>query len=288
MEAIIRKEQKEWADSQSKVRNEDYLCFYEDNLFENLGEKEIKQFSDASGQELLDKKNSKAKMLALHSSSALCVNFFLYLQKKGKLNVILKTLDLNCNICESLFEKPYKTGSGKFPASIDYAITTDNLLIGIESKFTEHYYSHKDQSILKQSYLKKPDYSKVKSDLFESTPVLMEWIDTKWTNIEYTNKSKKYHGKAAPYEFLDAAQLVKHILGLKSDNRRFVLIYLHYDRDCPENIKHQEEVEDFGAILNKDGIKFISISYQELFRKILPYLKEDVEYVNYLKTRYRF
>lgn len=287
METTIREEQREWADSQSLERDEDYLCNYDDNLFERLGDKEKKQFKDASGRELLGQKNQKAKMLALHSSSALCVNFFLYLQNKGKLGIILRALDLNSDIRECSFEKTYKTGSGKFPASIDYAIATEDFIIGIESKFTEHYNSHRDQSILKQTYLKKNDYSQVRSKLFESFPTLMEWINTDWPNTEYTNKKKKYQGKAAPYEYLDAAQLVKHILGLNGEERNFVLIYLHYDRDCPENTKHQQEVEDFETKLKKDGINFISISYQELFKKILPLLKDEVEYVNYLKTRYQ-
>ncbi len=77
--AGILLQQKTWAAKaglQSDVRG--YLDGYEKNLLQPLNVKSRVAFDSGSGSELRDQPNGPAKMRALHSSSALAVNFFDY------------------------------------------------------------------------------------------------------------------------------------------------------------------------------------------------------------------
>ena len=53
-----------------------YLPSYSENLFQVLNPKSKSSFDQGSGSELEDTPRRPAKMRALHSSSALAVNFF--------------------------------------------------------------------------------------------------------------------------------------------------------------------------------------------------------------------
>ncbi len=72
------------------------------------------------------------------------------------------------------------------------------------------------------------------------------------------------------YEFLDAAQLVKHYLGLRRRHRdAFTLLYLYWE---PTNADahgafaaHREEVAGFAEAVGGPGRRFVSMSYSELW-----------------------
>ena len=78
-------------------------------------------------------------------------------------------------------------------------------------------------------------------------------------------------------------------LGLKRKygKKGFRLLYLWYDTLGKEGHIHKEEIEEFTNITKKDGVKFQSISYQELiYRLIKDSSDEHREYIDYLSNRY--
>ncbi len=289
MKSIIS-HQESWAKEQNKHYRKGYLDNYQDNLFIALDGDDLRSFKNARVNELEDKNGKKAKMKALISSSALCVNFFLFLKRKGLLLSFLKSIGICVeSVVNGEFEKQLKTGASSALANIDFFIDCSDYVIGIESKFTEHYGNNHDP--LKQSYLEKNNNWQLKNKFSESFPCLAEWINNCWDINEYYNKGKKYIGRFSPFEYLDVAQLIKHLFALNNDtNKQYVLVYIHYDIPCNEINEHEDEIEKFQSILKKDNVIFISVSYQSVFDKLSKYLEIDLEshedYLTYMKSRY--
>jgi hypothetical protein len=69
------------------------------------------------------------------------------------------------------------------------------------------------------------------------------------------------------HSHLHAAQLVKHLLGLRKQyGTNFVLVYLWFDVPGAEAAAlHRREIECFGEALKRDDIPFVSRTYQEVF-----------------------
>ena len=107
------------------------------------------------------------------------------------------------------------------------------------------------------------------------------------------------------FQYLDAAQLIKHILGLKNScdkynfqikpglngrrlfTRSFRLLYLWYDVLGKDGVEHRKEIEQFAEIAQRDNIKFSHITYQEVIMKLSKEFYEGNEdYLNYITDRY--
>ena len=72
------------------------------------------------------------------------------------------------------------------------------------------------------------------------------------------------------FQILHAAQLVKHILGLKRafGKTTFRLLYLWYDALGSEGAKHREETVEFVETAKCDGVAVHALSYQELIVRL--------------------
>lgn len=112
------------------------------------------------------------------------------------------------------------------------------------------------------------------------------------------------------FQYLDAAQLIKHILGLKKNSdeynsnivqkhhieegkrnlvfkRNFHLLYLWYDVIGKGGSEHRKEIEQFAEIVQKDNIKFSHITYQEVVARLSKEFYDGNEaYCDYLTDRY--
>lgn len=115
-------------------------------------------------------------------------------------------------------------------------------------------------------------------------------LDDTWADIP---NLLRFAGGISPddHEFfhLHPAQLVKHILGLKRQFGKagFRLLYLWYDVLGDQGKRHRDEVLKFAEVTKSDGIKFHSLTYQELIIKLANKLRtEHPEYVRYLTQRY--
>lgn len=287
MDKIIEHQQI-WATANNKEFDQSgNLKSYEFNLFWQLDDYDLKCLKKGSGNELKDKNGEKAKMKSLKSSSALCVNFFLYLKQNGLLPLFLKQIGIHCNnVVSAEFEKQLKTNASSAKANLDFYIEYDYCIVGIESKFTEHYSIH--NLPLKQSYLCKENEWTLKEKFSKNFPNLAKWINSEWKPRDYygKDKKKKYTGRYSPFEYLDAEQLVKHLFALNIENDNYTLVYIHYDIHCDEMDKHQKEIEVFKDILNADNVHFISISYQEIFKRMKEDLKSHSEYIEKMTSRY--
>ena len=254
-----------------------YTLDLNQNLFEPLLEGNEARFKLGNGQEILGSHESPAKMQALHSSSALGVNVFQYWQKRG----LVKEIASACGFCNSgsnyseriVFEDKYCIKT-KFviPPNIDVVFHNNESspykLFAVECKFSEAY-GGRGHAGLKSKYL---DEENLWTDLSA-----LQKLGTE------TNRDDKR------YSYLDAAQLIKHILGLKAcvGTKGFKLLYLWYDVLGTEGAIHRAEVEDFTKIAKSDGIHFLSMTYQELINILdKRYRTEHSEYIKYLTERY--
>lgn len=249
----------------------------EQNLFEPLRLEVVEFFNKGKGGEL---DGEPCKMQAVHSSSALAVNIFQYwMDNPSEIAVACELCEVNSKICQKIvFEGIFPIGKNfGTPPHIDVVIyNSDNFhikLFAIEIKFTEPYHSKwniNSKSHFSPQYFKNKDIWDEMSNLFELAKDI--------------NSQKKI------FKYLNATQLIKHILGLKNkigEKQNFRLLYLWYDAFGEEEKKHREELEEFAKIAKKDGIKFHSMTVQELIIKLAKrYRKEHLEYIKYLTERY--
>lgn len=263
--------------SEGKRGRPTYTLDLNRNLYEPLLEENRDQFLQGNGQEILGSQEKPAKMQALHSSSALGVNIFQYWQKWGLISEIASA----CGFCNRgsqyseriVFEEKYKIAS-KFviPPNIDVVIHNNKSskykLFAVECKFSEAYGGRRHGG-LKSVYLADQNL---------------------WTDLCNLEKlAKEISPDDERYSYLHAAQLIKHILGLKTKlgNKNFRLLYLWYDVLGKEGADHRAEVEDFTEIAKSDGIKFHSMTYQELIVILDRYYRgEHSDYLKYITERY--
>lgn len=281
---IIAK-QTEWAKNQgikligSKVDRGQpmYTSELNENLFKPLLPDVRKSFENGDGGELKSSENP-GKMQAVHSSSALGVNVFQYWKKSP---AEISKIAAACGFCspesqvsrDIQFEAKYPIddGFGKHP-NIDVVIHNDTeahiKAFAIECKFSEAYGS-REHSGLKEKYL----------DCYEL-----------WNDIpELRRLAERISPNDNDFSFLHAAQLIKHTLGLKRafGHSGFRLLYLWYDVLGSEGKNHRDEAAQFSSVAKNDGIKFHSLTYQELITKLAGHERTaHPEYIRYATERY--
>ena len=295
------------------------------NLFPIKDDKDINEYglreinnvaySKGSGNEIIDKIEKKeenktittrAKMKAVFSSSAIVVNLFQYWQKKEDITPLLKALgfEFKREIEEIIFEsKNQITGMRGFPPHLDVIITTNANNFAIESKFTEPYTEKRDKNSKERGKNSEIQHSYIadkKKTLWENSPNLENLAQAIHSpnalieNEEIKEEIKELIKKLRKTNHLDASQLIKHILGLRTVNekiskdKKITLLYLWYDvPGTEEAVEHQEEIEAFASIAKADGINFRHITYQEvIFNLKENYYDEHKDYIDYLVERY--
>lgn len=246
------------------------------NLFRPLSPLAREQFEKGDGNEVNGESGNPSKMQALHSSSALGVNIFQYWQDIDQVSVIAAA----CGFCRSgnnvsdkiVFEDKYEIDSVLgIPPNIDVVIHNNTSskvkCFAVECKFTEAY-SLYEHSGLKQKYLNQEI----------------------WTEIpKIYCLAKSISPEDNSFRYLHTAQLIKHILGLKSQvgKNGFKLLYLWYDTLGEAGSLHRKEIERFAETVKADEINFLSRSYQELISTLSSrYRDEHPDYIKYLTERY--
>lgn len=256
-----------------------YTLTLAQNLFEPLAPENRAQIGAGNGQELVGAPGSPAKMQALHSSSALGVNIFQYWQQRG----LLDEAAAACGFCrkgsqvtESLvFEDKVPIRSYfSAPPNIDVVFhnnaSSPYQLFAVECKFSESYGSRHHDG-MGSVYLRE-------KALWEGLPALAAL-------------AREISPEDSRYAYLHAAQLIKHILGLreavKGTRKKFRLLYLWYDVLGKEGGDHRAEVADFTEVARADGIPFHAMTYQELIIKLAKgHRSEHPAFIAYLTDRY--
>lgn len=268
----LLKQQRAWASSaQRAVDARDYHATVQDNLYQALSASALKAFSEGSGSELVDRGGSPAKMRALHSSSALAVNFFDYWLARDA-QPLFRALGFEENPSSIEFEGQFPTGLVGIPPNLDVVFRFENgKVVGVESKFTEWL---TPKPLGKEVF--KPKYVEAAKGLWSSKglPRCQALVVKVQANEER-------------FEYLDVAQLLKHVLGLANQHpARFELLYLFYDCAGGESSAHHAELERFASLVDS-GCHFRWASYQEVFRALENHAGLDhVPLLEYLRARY--
>ena len=168
------------------------------------------------------------KMHAAHSSSALVVSTFApWKRSLGEL-----ALCGYRQFSSLRFEVKLPTGLGGIPPHVDVlAETPDNGVVAIESKATEFLQEHR--SVFAGSY------GSVR------WPACVE---------AYTAAMRRLHADPSRFVHLDAAQLIKHALGLgtRYGAKAVTLLYAFWEpanrNEYPEFDRHSDEVQDRGHV----------------------------------------
>jgi hypothetical protein len=140
-------------------------------------------------------------------------------------------------------------------------------VFAIECKFTEAYSSRR-HSGLDQKYFGN---------------------ETVWENLSTTKPlAQEISPDDSRFEYLHAAQLIKHILGLnrKFGHSRYRFLYLWYDALGGPGFRHRQEVEEFAKVVRSDGVVFHATTYQDLIVRLSQHREEHEQYVTYLTGRY--
>ena len=275
----LKLKQKQWAVRHGlSVDEKGYLPSYNENIFGGLPAEVEQMFRDADGNELTDMAGRPAKMKALHSSSALCVNVFGYL--RYNVGSVFSSLGISRLLMpptrEILFEYKNTIIAGSRPSHLDMMLTARGHFYAVESKFLEPYsYS---PNILKSKYL-------ATDGLWDGLPCIHEYV---------SDMEDCADGTHLDYSCLDAAQLIKHLLGLmrnesiNGDKSRFHLIYLYYDTPDGIGMVHRAEIASFAKLMARASVNFKAVTYQEVLytlNTILDY-NSHKEYLDYINERY--
>jgi hypothetical protein len=204
------------------------------------------------------------KIRAIHSSAALAANTF------GKWKNQPSDLSLlNMSGFDILkFEAKCPTGLGGTPPNLDVLLQSQDTVIGIESKLLEP---------LKQ---RKPHFS---TSYTRNNLPLCE--DAWWNLLLRVQKWPPSH--------LDAAQLIKHYLGLRkklADGKKVFLLYLFWiplnANKFTEYDQHTKELEEFRSSVQDVGaVQFVAMDYLQLWNS-WESDKLIAEHARLLKNRY--
>ena len=239
-----------------------------DGLTDAQRRRVIDQIAMGDGGELLERAGRRPKLHSAHSSAALAVNAFAaWIGRDSELELAgVAGLD----VLE--FERKCPIGvRGKTP-NLDVLAIRPDRVIAVESKCTEHLGRH--------------------------VASFSEAYDTRIAALAHPTWKAEFRALKANrrrYAFLDAAQLVKHYLGLRNSfpDRRCTLLYLYWE---PTNatvhdafVRHRDDVERFRRALDDPAVRFEAESYLDLWSRWEDQ-SEDVwmaRHVAGLHARYR-
>lgn len=264
---LIRAAQIRWAVEQGlSPDSKGYLANLDLNLFRPMSVDTLAEYSRGRGREL------GTKMRALHSSATLVCNVFEY-WRNGELGSLGEALEVNAVIERLTFEEHFRTGLRGTPPHLDVALwLRSGNVWGIESKFVEPFETSKPGMGFKAKY-------------FPASQPL--WTQHGLTKCGILANSIK-NGEVA-FNYLDAAQLLKHVLGLQVNHpSRFTLCYLYFDAENhPEAIMHRAEIAEFNYAIGGD-FPFVELSYQTLIQQMKNLFgSAHNDYLGYIEMRYR-
>lgn len=234
-----------------------YASRWQDNLMPGLPLAEIaRDLGGGAGREL------EGKLCAAHSSAALAVNAF------GPWRIGPETLSLAgvTGFRSVRFEATCPTGLGGRPPHLDF-LAEGEVIVAVESKCTEW--------MKPKSARFSPSYDRLRGS----------HGDSPWYEM-----IQQLRAEPGRYEFLDAAQLVKHALGLLTcyGARELLLLYLYWEprnaAEWPQCRHHRAEVEDLANRVARCSVRLLPMSYRELWEEWTS--QGSPPHQAYLRVRY--
>jgi hypothetical protein len=224
-----------------------YTEYPHQNLISGINTEDYSaDLTSAAGNELVDDSSTPAKFCAAFSSSALAVNTFGPFRNHPN----LLTISGWGGFTESCFEKTLPTGLRGTPPHLDFFARAAQKTICIESKFLEILW---------------PKTAKF-ADSYEGA---IEYLaEDCWQEVYAALKEDPIR-----YSYLDAAQLVKHYLGMRNslekNGRELLLFYVYWEptnaHEIAEFVGHRREVVQFSDQVKNSRIRFAYKSYDQLW-----------------------
>lgn len=259
MNTIDRAKQALWKKSGLSHDRWGYVTRPEDNLVSGVTADMIKaDYDNGSGREWL------FKIRAIHSSAALAANTFgLWKTEPSRL-----TFTGSTGFAPPKLEAQCPTGLRGTPPNLDVLFESPEVVFGIESK------------LLEPLKLTVPEFS---VSYVRNRLPLCE--DIWWHLLERVRQSPASH--------LDAAQLIKHYLGLRRkfpNDKKLSLVYLFWKPLNAEKFDeyrwHAEAVDRFrNAVEEATCVRFISLDYLQLWNE-WEKDKSMAKHARVLKERY--
>jgi len=263
----------------------------QDNLIEPFSnwEQIANELNEGACDELKSH-GGKPNFLAVHSSSALCVNTFApFKEHCKKLDGVLTYPDMEepPGFDKAKFGKQLPTGLDETPPPLDFYLGNKTVTMGIVSKFTE-YFDKKAPNHPTESEQNNLEPYRDRKKLYYLPKEFQENI------IEH------YFHDDSP-QHLDVAQLIKHAIGLlkhrrhKIPRKKAVLVYMYWE---PLHCKvltntpfaeHHRNIGEFERRMSQFErfIDFVHVSYPDFWR---IYAKDDLleEHIRNVRDRYEF
>ncbi len=237
-----------------------YVNRPKDNLLSAVCFADIEEdYADAAGHEL------ENKFCAAYSSAALVANCFGPFRKGGSIPSLA-----GANGLTSLrFEQRLPHGLPSQPPNLDVVMRGSDVLVAVESKCTEY-------------LRRKPGEFKPAYD------PLAEKMEAGWHKVFKLIRKEPGH-----FGGLDAAQLVKHYLGIRrsATEHRKVLLYLFWEPLNADSFsafaEHRGWIAEFNEIVQGSEVEFHHQSYPELWGSWSSGASPVVsEHLRQLKERY--
>jgi len=240
-----------------------------DNLRVPLDDSTLAEFQ--RGSELAPRTTLPARAHSLCSSAALVINVFAYWRDRDQ-TPLLAALGVNGLAGTRLdFEVPLPTGLPGDPPTVDVALhRPDGRRVAIESKFAEW-------------LTPRPRGKRVFKDKYFAQGQRV-WETAGLPRCQaLADELQGWHERP---RYLNAAQLLKHALGLAVNGlRTSTLVYLYYDRPGREAARHRAELNLIAARLGGE-VDLRVATYQSLFDALRTFPELDRDYLDYLAGRY--
>lgn len=250
-----------------------------DNLLHGIPFKEfIASFKKGAGNELGSVRNGVSmpgKFCSAYSSSALAVNHFAPFKSTRTLPILGKHRRLRLVD----FEVDFPTGLSGTAPHLDALFVSEIERVAIESKCLEYLRIKTPKALEKTSKRLKDKYLNGVKDARRQSAWFAEL--------------RELAAEPTRYRQLDAAQLLKHALGLLNSPTDVPtsLVYLFWEpldaALSPVFASHREEIGKFGSRVRDAGVQFEALSYPELWEQWRdsgdPFL---IQHVIALRRRY--
>jgi len=245
-----------------------YVRRLEDNLVDGVHLEDFAaDFGGGAGNEFVGRGAEPPKFCAAHSSAALVANVFGPFRSRPE---ALSMFGMS-GFTDLRFEATCPTGLGGTPPHLDVLLRAEETVLAIESKCTEY--------LTPKPAMFSTSYDRLIGTLFEPG----------WLRVYEVLKREP--GAFAP---LDAAQLVKHYLGLRNTfpSQRVTLAYLYWVPLDAEKFEiftaHRAAASRLGELTRPSSVKLVSWSYPVLVASWLhpsspPRLRE---HARELRARY--
>jgi hypothetical protein len=107
-----------------------------------------------------------------------------------------------------------------------------------------------------------------------------------WSQVRMGGAQRVADSIQSAWTYLDAGQLLKHMLGLAHDQCARTLLYLWYDTGREDARAHREEVVRFASAVENEVIEFRSRTYQEVFQSLQEWPEPAGGWSVYMNGRY--